>query len=141
MANPLARVMMDQMSKKSGKIKSNTYDEQLESRRNLDEREEAILSGLIHHSDENPQATSFAKTSNHRGKRMKLEDIAAGNSSTGSQISETPSTNHKKSVETKSRGAVKDPYGKGSVRTSVVANPGKGVSSVSLQSLGKRNQS
>lgn len=138
MANPLARVMMDQMSKKSGKIKPKSYTAEVENKRNLDAREEAIITGIIHNSEDIQQGSSPTSTSNFRGKRIKLEDIATKDSKSKSEKDETSSKHQYESVEKESRSNVKDPYNKGVVNTSVIPNPGKGVSTVSLKSLGKK---
>ncbi len=131
MANPLARVVMDQMSKKNGTAKTHTCSGDHEGKRNLDAGEEKLISGVIHGSRQRPKAaTGGNPSSNHRGNKVSLKDL----------VEKPPSKSREPSGPPPETGAVKDPYHRGGVKTSVIANPGKGVSSVALKSLGKGNR-
>ena len=139
MANPLARVMMDQMSKKNKSIKTNTCSDTPERERNLDAREEEMISGLIHGSRGNLEVANGKSSSDARGKKVKLEDLVKKSSEKAEEPQEKPSKPEKHSRAKEKTSPVKDPYNKGGVKTSVIAKPGKDVVPVGLKSLGKGN--
>ncbi len=139
MANPLARVMMDQMSKKSGIIKTEDPSESLESVSNINTREEAIITSVIHNTHKTLDGTTTSAAANYQGKKMQLQDLVKNTSEKEEERIEKPLQNRKNEIEKDPNQPVKNPYNKGEVKSSVVANPGKGVSAVSLKSLGKGN--
>jgi hypothetical protein len=142
MANPLARVMMDQMSRKNGKIKTSYTAESLGKVSNLDSKEEAILSRVIHKNQIIREGTKEKRTSDYQGKKVELQDLVRNTSAKehNSEKKASQADNKKNNVAvTNEIHKVKNPYNKTEVRSSVIANPGKGVSAVSLQSLGKGN--
>jgi len=139
MANPLARVMMDQMSKKNGTVKRNNDAGIVETKKNLDEREEAIISSVIHRNHQSLDASNTSMPRAFQGKKVQLEDLVKNTSDQESNKIEKPLQQRSNKTEKNEDQQVKNPYNKGSVISSVVANPGKGVSAVSLKSLGKGN--
>lgn len=139
MANPLARVMMDQMSKKNGQVKTENPSEPMERLSNLNPREEGILTKVIHNSHRPVEATKDSGKTGFRGQRVQLQDLVKNTSDNVSESSEKPRKQDEKEMEKNKDQKVKNPYKKVAVTSSVVANPGKGVSAVSLKSLGKGN--
>lgn len=137
MANPLARVMMDQMSKKSGKLTKNNDSRIVETKTNLDQQEEAMISGVIHRNQKTSDATNTSMPRAFQGRKVQLGDLVNNTSHTESMNTEKPLEKRKSKTEPKEEQPVKNPYKKATVTSSVVANPGKGVSAVSLKSLGK----
>ncbi len=139
MANPLARVMMDQMSKKNGKINAENCGEPMERLSNLGKREEAIISSVIHKTQGTMEVGKPSGKPNFQGKKVQLQDLVKNTSVTENQGMETSRQNENPRLEKHRDHQVKNPYQKKEVKASVVANPGKGVSAVSLKSLGKGN--
>ncbi len=139
MANPLARVMMDQMSKKNGKIKAENCGEPVERLSNLGKREEAIISKVIHKTQGTMEMGRSSDKGNYRGKKVQLQDLVKNTSVKEDQGAEASRKNEKHRIEKNTEHQVKNPYQKKEVKTSVIPNPGKGVSAVSLKSLGKGN--
>ena len=137
MANPLARVMMDQMSKKSGKLTGNNHSRIVETKRNLDQQEEAMISGVIHRNQKRSDAANTSMPRAFQGRKVQLGDLVSNTSHKESMNTEKPLEKRKNKTEPKEEQPVKNPYKKAAVTSSVVANPGKGVSAVSLKSLGK----
>jgi hypothetical protein len=142
MANPLARVMMDQMSRKNGKIKTGYTSESLEKVSNLDSKEEAIISKVIHKKQRPSEGADEKSTSNYQGKKVELQDLVRNTSANehnrDKKASQAKNAKHNE-TESNIIHKVKNPYNKTEVRSSVIANPAKGISAVSLQSLGKGN--
>lgn len=140
MANPLARVVMDQMSRKHRDKSTNTGSNPVEETRNLDTEEERMIAGVIHGSRKKPETgTSRESAGKHRGKKVALEDLVKEPTSKEYPTSqESPEENRPSGTKNKAS-EVKNPYHKGGVKSSVIANPGKDVSSVALKSLGKGN--
>ena len=132
MANPLARAMMDRMSKKNGKEKTNNYGQTPERLSNLGKQEEALLSGVIRKTVGTPEVVGSSGKSNHQGKNVQLQDLVKNTSGAEEKSRE-------KSLKGDNNQGVKNPYQPVEVKTSVIANPGKGVAAVSLKSLGKGN--
>lgn len=137
MANPLARVMMDQMSKKNGKLKRNTDSIRMETKTNLDQKEEAMISSVIHSNNKTMDTTNASSAPVFKGKKVQLQDLVKNTSEKESKSMEKPMQQSKNEIEKNEDQQVKNPYEKAAVTSSVVANPGKGVSAISLKALGK----